>query len=352
MAVLGRDGVAGLDRVPLCALPTPLVEAARLAERLRSPRLFIKRDDLTGLALGGNKARACEFVLAQAQASGHDVLIAVGPQHSNQLCALAAAAKKCGMRVILLVLRGDGRVQGNLLLLRLLGAEVRFTDVDLSHIDEAYALMAALADELRSEGARPHEVRYGALPTVGIAGYVLLMAEILEQSGGRSAGTRHIFVGSGSGLTQAGLILGNRLLGGGCTIHGVMLDDRFDRQEQERNVWAAVEAGSVLFGGGISPEQGDVRCIAGYSRDDAATREKALEAIKLVAQTEAIILDPVYTGRVMAATLDQIRAERIPSEDTVIFYHSGGIPAVFSHLSGESFEPHLAVHDRVRSGQP
>ncbi len=322
----------------MCTLPTPLTHAERLTEYLHGPRVFKKRDDLTGLAVGGNKARACEFILAQARASGHDLLIAVGPQHSNQLCALTAAAKKCGMRVILRLLEGDGGIQGNLLLMGILGAEMRFTGVDLSRVADAHAQMEHLADELRSAGAKPYGVRYGALPVAGIAGYVLLMGEILAQLG-ETANEIHIFVGSGSGLTQAGLLLGNAMLGGRCRVHGVMLDERFDQEEQQRHVLNAVEAGSVLLGAGRPVEAGEVDCIPGYSGHDVATHEKALEAVGLVARTEGVFLDPIYTGRVMAAMMEQLRAGRISSQDIVVFYHSGGIPAVFSHCPAEFFQP-------------
>ncbi|MCE5254516.1 MAG: pyridoxal-phosphate dependent enzyme [Actinomycetia bacterium] len=337
-----REGINGLDRATLCALPTPLVEAKRLAESLGRTRLFIKRDDLTGLALGGNKPRACEFVMGQAKASGHDVVIAVGPQHSNQLCAIAAAAKKCGMPAILLLLRGDDRVRGNLLLFRILGAEVRFTHVDPANIEEAYDQMEALADHLQKEGARPYKLRYGPLPLVGTAGYVMLMSEMLEQlslqqSGGAPTGTRHIFVGSGSGLTQAGLILGDKVLGGGCWIHGVMLDGQVEQEEHERNVLKAVETAAALFGHDLSIGADDIRCLPGYGADDAAAETKATEAMKLAARSEGLLLDPVYTAKVMAAMIDQIRAGLIPPQDTVVFYHSGGIPAIFSHCKAEAF---------------
>lgn len=346
MTGLGLAGVAGLERLTLCALPTPLQDARRLTECLRGPRVLIKRDDLTGVALGGNKARACEFVMGQAQASGHDALVAVGPQHSNQLCALAAAARRCGMRVILLLLKGDDREQGNLLLLRMLGAELRFTGVDISDLDEAHRQMGELADQLRNEGATPYEVKYGALPVEGTAGYVLLMGEIIDQLGERSAGGRHIFVGSGSGLTQAGLILGNRLLGGDCEIHGVMLDQRFEQTDQERGVLAAVEAASALLGTDVPGEADDVECISGYIHSDAATRERTHEAMRSVARSEGLFLDPIYTGRVMAAMIDQIHAGRVSAHDTVIFYHSGGIPAIFSHCTAESFHTDADRHTR------
>ena len=331
MVATGHERIAGLDRVSLCALPTPIVEAERLRECLQGPRLFIKRDDLTGLALGGNKARACEFVLAQARASGCDTLIAVGPQQSNQVCALAAAARRCSMRVIVLLLKGDNRTRGNMLLLHLLGAEVRFTGIAIADIDEAHGQMRDLAAQLRSEGATPFEVSYGALPVVGTAGYVLLMSEILDQVGKSSTGTCHVFTGGGSGLTQAGLVLGNKLLDGGYTIHGVVLDERRDQATHERSVLAAVEAASALFETGLSFGADDVRCIPGYARNDVATRDKTLKVSKLVGRSEGILLDPIYTGRVMAALVDEIRSGRISREDTVVFYHSGGIPAIVSH---------------------
>lgn len=347
MADRAINSLSGLGRLRLCTLPTPLTEARRLSALLRGPRIFIKRDDLTGLALGGNKARALEFVMAEAKAKGCDVVVAVGPPHSNQLCAIAAAARRCGMDVVLLVLRGDDRPLGNLLLFRLLGARVEFTGIGLPDIDEAYARMERLAEQLRSEGRRPLELRYGPLPLVGVAGYVLLMREIVEQLRGEparddrpglvSARTRHVFLGSGSGLTQAGLILGNALTGADYRVHGVMLDARFRREEQEHNVLAAVKAAAALFETGAALETSaafgpdDVVCIDGYADEGAKTKAEAAAALRLVAETEGIFLDPVYTGRVMAAMMDQIRAGVIPPEDDVVFYHSGGIPEIFSH---------------------
>lgn len=329
--------LGGLGRVSLCALPTPLVEAGRLAEALGGPRIFIKRDDLTGLALGGNKARALEFVMAAAAAAACDVVIAVGPQHSNQLCCIAAAARKCGMDAVLLLLRGDNRRQGNMLLFDMLGAQVRFTDVDLSNPGEAYAQMADLAEELRSEGRKPLELKYGPLPVAGLAGYALLFQEILGQTRGLRQEGRlgsprlHIFVGSGSGSTQAGLILGRRLMGAECDIHGVMLDPRFDQQRHEGSVLATLREAAALFQSGVEFDAADVHCIDGYDGEEATTRSKAADAAALVAHTEGILLDPVYTSRVMAATIDHIRDGRIPPEDSVVFYHSGGVPAIFSH---------------------
>lgn len=330
-----------MDRVELCTLPTPLTEAKRLSAVLHGPRIFIKRDDLTGLALGGNKARALEFVMAAAKAGGHDTVLAVGPQHSNQLCAIAAAARKCGMEVVLLLLKGDDRLQGNPLLFRLLGAWVESTGVHLLDIDEAYAQMERLAEQLRNEGRSPLQLRYGPLPLVGVAGYVLLMREILRQLGDEPAGdertaavrvrTCHVLLGSGSGLTQAGLILGDALSGSRCRVHGVMLDPRYRREEHERNVLAVARAGAELLEAGVQVAPGDVVCIEGYADDSAQTRADAAKALRLVAETEGIFLDPVYTGRVMAALIDQIRTGRIPPEDDVVFYHSGGIPAIFSH---------------------
>lgn len=346
MISVSDAGISRLDRVTLCALPTPLVEATRLAQNLRGPlqgpRFLIKRDDLTGLAMGGNKSRACEFVMGQARACGHNVVIAVGPQHSNQLCAIAAAARKCGMRSVLLLLRGDNKVQGNLLLFRLLGAEIRFTDVDRENIEEAYDQMETLAKQLRNEGARPYKLKYGPLPTVGMAGYMLLLKEMLGQlsldpPAEPSAASHHIFLGSGSGLTQAGLILGNRLLDGDCQIHGVILDKGVEQDKQERKVLDAIEAASALFGIDVPVSPDDVRCIPGYSGDDGATQEKSIEAIKLVARSEGLFLDPVYTARVMAAMIDEILAGRIGPQDTVVFYHSGGLPAIFSHCRPELF---------------
>ena len=131
-------------------------------------------------------------------------------------------------------------------------------------------------------------------------------------------------------MTQAGLILGNSLMGGDAKIHGIMVDQRFQQEQQEDNVLTAVKAAATLFNTDLTLEASAVACIAGYN-DDLSMTKRATDTIKLVAQTEGIFLDPVYTGRVMAAMIDQIRAGRIPPQDSVVFYHSGGIPEIFSH---------------------
>ena len=179
------------------------------------------------------------------------------------------------MDVVLLLLKGDNPPQGNLLLFHLLGAHIRFTDIDLLDIGEANVQMEDLAEQLRNEGRRPLELRYGPLPLVGTAGYVLLFCEILQQLDDVSTGTCHIFLGSGSGLTQAGLVLGNNLMGAACEVHGVMLDQRFQQQEHEHGVLTAANAAATLFETGLEFGPSDIVCVAGYSDDSVATKEHA-----------------------------------------------------------------------------
>jgi L-cysteate sulfo-lyase len=320
----------GLNRISLCTLPTPLVEARKLSERLGGPRILIKRDDLTGLAIGGNKSRALEFFMAKAKTDGHDMVIAIGPQQSNWLCCLTAAAKKCGMDVILLLLKGDNKVQGNLLLFQLLGAETRLTDIDILNMSIIDKQMDSLVEQMRSKGRNPIKFAYGPVPLLGIAGYLLLTFEIKQQLEQKKISVQHLFLGSGSGCTQAGLIMGKQLYGTRYKIHGVMLDERFSKAQYEQIISNEIKGAAKVLKIDRAFDAKDINCIDGYI-EHYGTTEKGLKAIKLLAETEGIFLDPTYTSKVMAAMVDQIRDGKIARQDMVIFYHSGGIPAIFSH---------------------
>jgi 1-aminocyclopropane-1-carboxylate deaminase/D-cysteine desulfhydrase-like pyridoxal-dependent ACC family enzyme len=330
MNVITSKCLKGLDRVNLCTLPTPLVEAKGLSKALGGPRILIKRDDLNGLAVGGNKARALEFLLAKAKSSGNDVVVAVGPQQSNWLCCLTAASRKCGMDVILFLLKGDNEMQGNLLLFQLLGAEIHLTDIDILDIAEVEGQMANLVHRLRAAGKTPLALNYGPIPSLGMAGYLLLSSEIYEQLGERQISAQHIFLGGGSGCTQAGLVMGKKLLAANYQIHGVMLDLRYSQEQQVKIISREIEEACQTLNIDCCVEPGDICCIDGYIEHHGTT-EKGLKAIKMVAETEGIFLDPTYTSKVMAAMIDQIRDGTIGPEETVVFYHSGGIPAIFSH---------------------
>ncbi len=316
-----------IHSVRLCTLPTPLVAAPRLSDQLGGPRIFFKRDDLTGLSMGGNKARCLEFLMAEAKDKSSDTVIALGPQQSNWLCAVTAAARKMGMDVILFLLKGSNEVQGNLLLDKLLGADIRFTDVDIKNIAEAQKQMENLAKDLSRAGHKPYVLPYGPVPTLGIAGYVSLGLEICQQLEERNITADHVFLGSGSGCTQAGLILGAKQRKASFKINGVMLDPRYSKEEQVRIVAKEANEAAKFLGMDFTVTPEEIICHEGYS--DYQPTEKVIEAVRLLARTEGIFIDPAYTGKVMAALIDQIRQGRMKRKDTVVFYHSGGLPYIF-----------------------
>ncbi|MEE9617086.1 MAG: pyridoxal-phosphate dependent enzyme, partial [Anaerolineae bacterium] len=211
-----------LSRVSIAHLPTPLEPLPRLTAQLGGPELWIKRDDQTGLATGGNKARKLEYLVADALAQGADMLITAGAAQSNHARQTAAAAAKFGLARVL-VLRGEEPLQvlGNLLLDRLLGAEVRWAG-DLP-LPEA---MAQVAEELRAAGRCPYVVPYGGSNAVGASGYVAAMEELLAQGAERDKLFDHVVLASSSGGTQAGMMVGARALGYEGRILGISVDPR------------------------------------------------------------------------------------------------------------------------------
>lgn len=172
-----------LARLRLCALPTPLMEAPTLSKALGGPRILIKRDDLTGLAMGGNKSRPMEFIMTEAKQKKADVLVAAGYQGSNWVSNLVAAARKTRMDVVLFLLRGDRKMQGNLLLYKLLGAEIRFTDLDIHERAAMYEQMDRMAEGLREKGRRPYVMYYEPVGPLGIASYVILARDFRSTQG-------------------------------------------------------------------------------------------------------------------------------------------------------------------------
>jgi len=306
------------------------MEAPRLSAKLGGPQILIKRDDLTGLAMGGNKARSLEFLMTEARDMGADIVVAVGPQQSNWLCNLTAAARKLGMDVILFVFKGTDKIQGNLLLDKLLGAEIRFTGVEIHNISIANKQMDNLAAELRSQDRKPYVLHYGAVAPLGIAGYVTLASEICKQLQERRLTAQYLFLGSGSGCTQAGLILGARYYQAPFEVVGIMLTSPYTREEQVRSVTNESNETAKFLEMDFTLKPEEIICHGEYAASYAPTK-KSIEAIKLVAETEGIFLDPIYMGKVMAALVDQVHNGKIKREDTVILYHSGGLPAIFAY---------------------
>jgi len=317
-------------RIELGHLPTPLEEMPRLTEALGGPRLFIKRDDETGLATGGNKTRKLEFLLADALQGGADTIITAGAAQSNHCRQTAAAAVKCGLKCILTLTGSDpGSWNGNLLLDDLLGAEVRFVgDVTWTGLLD---VMADVADEVRAGGGRPTIIPVGGSNPVGATGYVAAMEELVEQLTERDLNIDHIVFASSSGGTQSGLVVGAKAFGFRGRVLGISVaskvDDLMGVLEQLSND-TAQHLGLDLYLPHDAFEVNDDYLGAGYGKPAAPERE----AIRLLAQSEGILGDPVYTGRALAGLIDLIRKGIFDKDETVLFWHTGGTAALFAYV--------------------
>lgn len=314
-----------LPRIKLARLPTPLEEMPRLSKFLGGPKLWIKRDDLSGIAFGGNKERKTEFVMADAIQKGADVIITTGAVQSNHARVTAAAAKKLGLKVVL-VLRGKEprEYDGNLLLDNLFGADIRFVQVDWQ---QALPAMEKVAGELKREGYKPYIVPGGASYPIGAVGYVNAMLELINQAEEANLNINYIVHASGSGGTQAGLVIANKTLE--TEILGICIKPNSNQWLTEKIVEIANGIAELLDLKEIVNQKGVV-LVGDYAGEGyGVLTSEAVEAIKLVAQTEGILLDPVYTGKAMAGLIDLIEQEHFKKDDNVVFVHTGGTPALF-----------------------
>ena len=324
---------AGLPRIILGHWPTPLHELPRLSAALGGPRLFIKRDDLTGLALGGNKCRKLEYVLADAQQKGIDTLITSGSSQSNHALQTAAAARRLGMEAYLVLVKGvHVETQGNLLLQNILSSTVSI--VEIADPGEVFSAvpekMTELADQLRSKGRNPLVIPAGAEMPLGTVGWVNAAEEIARQLQEQKIDAQYVVLAHSGGGTQAGLMLGFRQLRLPLAVIGISVTYKKDQAVNE--VITLVNDTAKLLALETGVTQNAVVVFDDYIGPGYGipTRE-CVAAIRLVAQTEGIFLDPVYSGKGMAGLIDLIGKGRFTSQDTILFIHTGGVPALFAY---------------------
>ena len=317
-----------LRRIRLAHLPTPVEPLPRLTRHLGGPELWIKRDDLTGLAFGGNKTRKLEFLCAAALDEGADLLITAGAVQSNHCRQTAAAAAKLGLNCIL-VLVGEppAKRSANLLLDGLLGGEIRWASPE-----NRDAELQRVADELRSQGHKPFLIPYGGSSALGAAAYSYAMDELLKQE----FVPDWIVFASSSGGTQAGIFAGARLNGFKGNILGISVDEGSEILRPR----IADLAGEtlVLLGKKEIVSENDMQVNdhylgAGY----AAMGNSERESIELFASFEGILLDPVYSGRAAAGLIDLIRNNYFETTAKILFWHTGGTPALFA----DTYQKHL-----------
>ena len=310
-----------IERVPLAHLPTPIDALPRLSRSLGGPQLFIKRDDLTGLGLGGNKTRKLEYLAADALAKGAKTLISTGAVQSNHCRQVAAAAAKLGLGCQL-VLAGlePTEAQGNLLLDKLSGAQLFYTSK--ANRDKELNKQFEHAEQA---GLKPYLIPYGGSNSIGALGYLNAMQELSEQG----LEPDWIVFASSSGGTQAGLMLGGHITGFKGKILGISIEH--DRMHFSAQISDLVNQTAESFGydWSVTPDEvliNDSYCQAGYGVMTPAE----IEAVNLFASTGGILLDPVYTGRAAVGLLDLIRKGFFKPKEKVLFWHTGGTPALFA----------------------
>jgi D-cysteine desulfhydrase family pyridoxal phosphate-dependent enzyme len=320
------------SRFPLAQLPTPLEPLPRLRESLGGPEIWIKRDDQTGLATGGNKTRKLELLISDALARDADVVLTVGAIQSNHCRQTAAAAARAGLECVL-VLRGHAPPRqewtGNLLLNDLLGARIWWAEDQ-----DPLAAMDAAADAERAAGRIPYPIPYGGSNEVGAAAYALAFEEFWQQAQEMPTGQplrfdRVIFASS-SGGTQAGLIVGAKACAYEGEVLGISVDKTGGRLRETVAGLLAPTAAYLALDLAFVP--GDVLVNDQYVGGGYAVLTDAERgAIRQVAQQEGILLDPVYSGKAMAGLLDMARRGEIGAHETVLFWHTGGLPALFAY---------------------
>ncbi|MBW1723216.1 MAG: D-cysteine desulfhydrase [Deltaproteobacteria bacterium] len=313
--------------------PSPIEELPRLTRALGGPRIFMKRDDLLGPAAGGNKTRKLEFVVADALARGADTLITCGAVQSNHCRLTLAVAVKEGLKCCLVLEERvpgsyNPRAGGNNLLYSLMGVEqIKVVPAG----SDMMAEMQKVAEDLTARGRRPYVIPGGASNELGALGYVACAEEILSQLFDMGLVVDRVVCASGSTGTQAGLVTGFYGNNSGISVVGINVSR--PKEEQEELVYDLVQRTAAKVGIAQEIPRRAVLCFGdyvgpGYSRPTPGM----VEAVKLLARTEAILLDPVYTGKAMAGLIDLVRKGFFRKDQTLLFVHTGGSPALYAYL--------------------
>ncbi|WP_054313274.1 D-cysteine desulfhydrase [Mesorhizobium sp. 1M-11] len=319
-------------RVFLAHLPTPLEKLDRLSKELGGPEIWIKRDDCTGLSTGGNKTRKLEFLMAEALALGADIVMTQGATQSNHARQTAAFAAKLGMDCHILLEDRTGsndanyNSNGNVLLDRLHGATIskRAGGMDMQ------AEMEMVANKLRAEGRLVYVIPGGGSNATGALGYVNCAFELVSQANDRGMVIDHLVTATGSAGTQAGLITGLKAINAGIPLTGIGV--RAPKQKQEENVYNLALQTAKKLGCPDVVSRSDVVADSDYVGSGyGIPREDTLEAIRMFAQLEAILLDPVYSGKGAAGLIDYCRKGKFKKGERVVFLHTGGSAALFGH---------------------
>jgi L-cysteate sulfo-lyase len=330
MTTLLEQKLARFPRLGLAHLPTPLEPLRRLTAFLGGPRLWIKREDATGLGFGGNKLRKLDYVLADAVASGADTIVSGGVVQSNSQRQVAAAAAKLGMECHLAVYHGrlqaptpEYKSSGNAFLNRLFGAHLH----DVAWTGDRNTAIRDLVGALESAGRKPYFVPYGVSNDLGAIGYATATVEIAAQAAAQGFTPAAIVHSSGSAGTQAGLVVGASLAMPQTRIVGIDVDAEAERVRTDVIRYARLATERL----GVAFDERDVDVVAGHAGPAYGVPHAAtIEAIRLAGRLEALPLDPVYSGKGLAGLISLVRDGRWQHED-VVFIHTGGTPALFAY---------------------
>ncbi|HEX7750317.1 MAG TPA: D-cysteine desulfhydrase [Bordetella sp.] len=335
--------IARFPRIHFAHLPTPLERLDRLSKELGGPEIWIKRDDCTGLSTGGNKTRKLEFLMAEAQAQGADMVITQGATQSNHARQTAAIAAKMGFACHILLEDRTGskdanyNENGNVFLDFLHGATVerRPGGVDM------HAEMEAVAATLRAQGRKVYTIPGGGSNPTGALGYVNCAFELLSQANDRSLAIDHIVHATGSAGTQAGLVAGLKAMNANIPLLGIGV--RAPKQKQEESVYKLACATAEKLGCAGVVQRADVVANTDYvGKGYGIPAASTIEAIRMFAELEGILLDPVYSGKGAAGLIDLIRKGHFKKGERIVFIHTGGSTALFGYLPAFDAMAHAA----------
>ncbi len=316
------------ERVRLCTLPTPIEKPAGLQSMVPSIDLLMKRDDVMELALGGNKVRKLEFLMADARTRGSDMVVTTGDLHSNHTRLTAAAARKLGMGAVL-AMKGKrpSSIQGNLLLDYLFGADVRFFDVERKELP---SIMEEIRKEQDAKGHRCYVIQRGGASAHGVLGYANAVVEIKKQLEGTADKLDYIVFATGTGATQAGLVLGTKIAGLKAKVVGISAGR--PSNEIAADTKRLVEETARLLRVNVQLSQDEIIVNDSFTCGGyAVVTKEVTDVMEAVAQKEGLLVDPVYSGKGMLGLLGLEKQGYFPKGSHVLFIHTGGVPIIFSH---------------------
>ncbi|HEK85643.1 MAG: D-cysteine desulfhydrase family protein [Candidatus Saccharicenans sp.] len=341
-----NEKILRFPRVPLVPWTTPLQSLSSLSRELNGPKILVKRDDLTGLAFGGNKTRKLEFIIADALEKKADTIITWASLQSNWCLQLAAAARKHGLKPILVLFRTYDlpfSYQGNLLLDFLLEADIRIEETEEKgkSVDQkkAFSRLEKIAEDEKKNGRKPYVVSVGGSTTggdmekpLGALAYLRAIVEIESQLLALNQKVDHLIIASGSGATQAGLLVGAKALGLETRVIGICVSDKKEEfSSQVKNI--ALELKEMLELN-IDLEDRDIILFDEYLDEGyGVVNAKVARIIRQVFEKEGLVLDPVYTSKAVIGLVDLIKKGYFTPEEQVLFIHTGGTPALFAYNS-------------------